>query len=881
MNIPSSTYRIQLHKDFNFKNLQGILDYIQGLGITTIYAAPILRATPGSMHGYDTTDPHMINPEIGTLEEFRALVAEVKERGMTWIQDIVPNHMAFHTDNARLMDVLERGRSSDYADYFDIIWNHHAEKLNGKVQVPFLGRPLEECIAAGEIKLGFSEKGFTLDYFQTSYPLSTSSWNVIRASVDIPIDQKLSLSAWNAWKRDTFQALTNDDQALSALLEKIDQINSNPEELAKIVDDQFYVLCYWKESEKEIGYRRFFTVNELICLRMEDENVFNEYHRFIHQLYQEGLIQGIRVDHIDGLRDPAMYLKRLRNLFGKDCYIIAEKILEAKEQIPNTWSLEGTSGYEFLSMASQLMTNRTGAKELVSFYKQLVPSQPSYKELVKSNKRMILEKYMAGEWDNLTKLFSALGLAGEFEIERLKEALAAFMIALPVYRIYPQAIPVKGEELVLLNEAFANALSSTLELKAELDYLKSLFTNADAAVDKEAILTFLQRLMQFTGPLTAKGVEDTTFYVYNALISHDEVGDAPSSLGISINEFHKKMQARQSTTPYSLNATATHDTKRGEDSRLRLNALCDFPKQWLELVTKWMKANQKFHTRTSKGIIAPEVNDEYFIYQAIVGGFPPDYEVTPEFLERVETYIVKVLREAKVNSDWAAPDEEYEKACCYFIRQILLPESDFVTTLVPFLKEVVALSNRYALAQSLIKITAPGIPDTYQGAGLWDLSFVDPDNRRPVDYNKRIEFLQQIHEKESQSNSVLFSYLEDHRFEGIEKLFVTEKALTFRKENPSLFTDGEYLPLQMTGKDMVTVSYARNKGNKWALLVIPLRTKTGAPAEDPQSDDAVILPDGAPTLWKNVFTGEVYTAESRLNVNECCKNFPVALLTNI
>jgi (1->4)-alpha-D-glucan 1-alpha-D-glucosylmutase len=435
-----------------------------------------------------------------------------------------------------------------------------------------------------------------------------------------------------------------------------------------------------------------------------------------------------------------------------------------------------------------------------------------------------------------------------------------------------------------------------------LDYLRSLFTSPDAAVDRQAALTFLQRLMQFTGPLTAKGVEDTTFYVYNALISHDEVGDAPSSLGISINEFHKKMQARQSTTPSSLNATATHDTKRGEDSRLRLNALCDFPKQWLDLVTSWMKTNQRFHTRTSKGVIAPQVNDEYFIYQAIVGGFPPDYEASQDFLERVEAYIVKVLREAKVNSDWAAPDEEYENACCYFIQQILLPESEFVKTLVPFLKEVVALSNRYALAQSLIKITAPGIPDTYQGAGLWDLSFVDPDNRRPVDYNKRIEFLQQIHEKENQSNSVLFSYLEDHRFEGIEenqsnsvlfsyledhrfegieKLFVTEKALMFRKENPALFAEGEYLPLQLTGKDMVTVSYARNKGNKWALLVIPLRPKSGVPVDDPQSVDEVILPDGAPTLWKNVFTGDVYNADARLNVNECCKNFPVALLTNI
>ncbi|HEY0743839.1 MAG TPA: malto-oligosyltrehalose synthase [Chryseosolibacter sp.] len=880
MIIPASTYRVQLHKEFNFGHLEEILDYIHDLGITTIYAAPILRATPGSMHGYDTTDPHVINPEIGTLDEFRALIKKVQEKKMSWVQDIVPNHMAFHTDNYRLMDVLERGQHSSYAKYFDILWDHHSEKLKGKVQVPFLGKTLEECIIGKEIKLGLTENGITVDYFQTSYPLSVTAYERIEPSLKPPSYQN-DLKSWQQTKRDWLQKLQSDNGLLTKVLQGIDRVNESSERLKEILNNQFYVLCFWKESEMEMGYRRFFTVNELICLRMEDQEVFDEYHTFLYQLYKEGLIQGVRVDHIDGLRDPATYLQRLRTLFGKDCYIIAEKILESKEQIPSSWPLEGTSGYEFLSFASQLMTNRNGAKKLVSFYKDLVPDLPPYKELVRKNKQMILEKYMQGEWDNLVRLFMALNLEGKFTESEVREALAAFMVALPVYRIYPESIPVKDEELKVLKEAFEKAVKVNAGLGNELGYLQSLFTNVESGVDSNNVLVFLQRLMQFTGPLTAKGVEDTTFYVYNALISHDEVGDAPSSLGISISEFHRKMQQRQASTPHSLNATATHDTKRGEDSRLRLNALCDFPDEWIALVKQWMTVNQKFKRRTSKGTLAPTVNDEYYIYQAIFGGFPADFQVTHEFRERVQTYYVKVLREAKVNSDWAAPNEEYEQSCLDFIRQILAPESEFVKALIPFLTEVVKLSNRYSLVQSLIKITSPGIPDTYQGAGLWDLSFVDPDNRRPVDYTLREAYLDEISTKESESNSVLFSYLEDHRLEGVEKLFVTAKALNFRKQNATVFSEGEYLPLQMTGKDMVTVSYARKHKEKWAILVMPLRAKNQSATEDLDSNDEVVLPEGAPSVWKNVFTGEVYNSENRISVGDCCKSFPVALMTNV
>lgn len=889
MYIPASTYRVQLHKDFTLRDLDGIIDYLETLGITTIYAAPIVKATPASMHGYDVTDPHMLNPEIGTLDEFKALVLRLKEKNITWLQDIVPNHMAYHVMNHRLMDVLERGDSSPYYNYFDINWRHHKAHLKGKLQVPFLGSELEQCVNNKEIKISFSDQGFTVDYFQTSYPLSLPAYATllqpaIASELKDFVREGESISdykKWKGFKKDFISRLVANEQKHFRILELLEVINNDKNKLLQVLDNQHYVLQYWKHTEKEISYRRFFTVNELICLRMEDKNVFDEYHTFLHSLYKDQLIQGVRIDHIDGLQDPARYTRELRQLFGEDCYIIAEKILEAKEDMPEHWPLQGTSGYEFLSFVSQLITNRKGAKELLSFYKSIMPQLPPYKELVLANKKLILDRYMAGEWDNLVHYFATLGLAANYRDDRIKEAIGSVMTSLPVYRIYPDRLPLKGGELLLMNEAFEKALLNNNIYKPEIEYLKSLFTQPQDNEMHDRVLSFLKRLMQFTGPLTAKGVEDTTFYVYNALISHDEVGDAPSTLGISISNFHNKMTERQKRNSLSLSATATHDTKRGEDARLRLNVLCEYPEQWKTLVSKWFDVNRKFHQRTSKGKLAPETNDEYYIYQAIVGGFPDDFIVTEQWIQRLQAYYTKVVREAKLNSDWGDPDKEYEDACHSFIRNILSPDSDFLTSFLPFIRKVTDLANRYALGQVLIKITAPGIPDTYQGCELWDLSFVDPDNRRPVDYESRRNFLNHLIQKEAEGPHVLFPYLEDNRNSGVEKLFVTWKSLNFRKKHPNLFTEGHYTSLQLTGKEIITVAYARHLKNRWAIIVVPLRvTERKNDQTDLYSNDEVILPESAPQLWQNVFTGEMIQTQGRLSLSSCFTRFPVALFTN-
>jgi (1->4)-alpha-D-glucan 1-alpha-D-glucosylmutase len=888
MKIPASTYRVQLNSNFTFNDFRNILEYLHNLGIGTVYAAPVTASRPGSTHGYDVVDPHTIDFEIGTHEELKSLSVDLRHRGMYWLQDIVPNHMAFDVRNEKLMDVLERGPQSPFYNYFDIDWNHPSPDLKGRLAVPFLGKELENCVADGEVKIFFSQKGFSIDYFESSYPLSITAFGFMKSISEHLkslfaqyVSNAMSindLAAWQQYKRDWIDRTRSDEALLAEINEFCNEINNTSEALMAILQHQFYVLMYWRRSEREINYRRFFTVNELICLRMEDEKVFNDYHGFIYELYKENIIQGLRIDHIDGLHDPGQYLHRLRNLMGDGCYIIAEKILEAKETMPEHWPLQGTSGYEFLSYVNQLFTDRRGASRLVDFYKTLVPDKPGYKKMVVENKKLILENYMSGEWENLINYFYELGFGAQLNRERMKQALASFMVALPVYRLYPESLPLKEENLALINETCQSALSETPDYEIELSYLKKLFT--DPVENSENALRFLKRLMQFTGPLTAKGVEDTTFYVYNPLISHDEVGDSPSVLGISVESFHEKMVKRMRMTPLSLSATSTHDTKRGEDSRMRLNILSEMTETWEQHVYEWVEMNGVHKTSTSNDF-SPGINDEYFIYQSLVAGFPMDFKVTDEFIERVTTYLIKAVREAKVNSNWSQPDEAYEQGCMLFTQRILTSEA-FLRSFIPFMQIVVKHANIYSLGQVLIKITAPGIPDIYQGCELWDLSFVDPDNRRPVDYSLRNNLLTSLIEFESTPDQV-FQFMKTRKVEGAEKLFVTWKALKVRSAHKELFEQGAYIPLKADGKSSV-VAFARFLAHQWVIVVVPLSlaSVTEKPyTDEPDDRKSVKLPEDAPKHWRNLFSGEEIELTGKLPLFDAFKDFPVALLINI
>ena len=891
MKIPSATYRIQLNKEFTFEQLEGIIEYLHALGISTVYASPITSAEEGSLHGYDVVDPHSCNPEIGSVNTLTRIAGKLRAKGMSWLQDIVPNHMAFSSGNKRLMDVLERGRFSPFYSYFDVQCDHPA--FPGKLMAPFLPDNLPVCIRKKEVRLQLSDNGILVVFPGGSYPLSLCAYHLLfidlmsrdtAMMIPPPLThlamvcmQSRDYRQWQHLKRSVFGEVLKNARYRQQAEALLSLVNTREAWLREVLDKQYYKLCSWWLVSRVINYRRFFTISSLICLRMEQEFVFNDYHPFLYQLYRAGIIQGLRIDHIDGLYDPGEYIYRLRQLFGNDCYIIVEKILASKESLPNGWSLQGTSGYEFLAYVSQLLTRQEGMQELQGFYHELIPGKATYSDVVLRSRQLILQKHMGGELDNLLRLFFEYELQQHDDADRWRSALCAFMVHLPVYRIYPDRFPLMEEDRRLLHETFVAARLHAPASGPELDYLQRLFTSLSAGCElAPKIVHFLKRLMQFAGPLMAKGVEDTTFYVYNPLISHNEVGDTPAMTGMPAEVFHATMQHRLRTTPYSLNATSTHDTKRGEDARMRLNVLTAMPAVWKQAVREWIRTNQRLRVGLN-GKAAPDINEEYFIYQSLLAGFPADLTCTPAFIKRLQEYVVKALREAKVNSNWEAPNTDYEEACRYFIQRILQADHGFLAQFLPLAKKVVEMAAVYSLSQVLIKLTAPGIPDIYQGCELWNLSFADPDNRRPVDYKQAYAYLQQLREEEKKGMGQVLQYVRDHRTEGLEKLFVTWKTLQWRRDHTDLFAKGDYYPLTITGDKPAAMAYARALDDQWVIVVVPLY-----PAHQPDNpaEQQLVLPEQAPASWRNIFTGATMNtaAEGYLHLPGVLAEFPIALL---
>jgi (1->4)-alpha-D-glucan 1-alpha-D-glucosylmutase len=893
---PSSTYRVQLHADFTFGQLEAILEYLDDLGISTIYASPITRAIKGSRHGYDVTDPLLINPEIGTEADLENLSRLLKEKDMNWLQDIVPNHMAYESNNPWIYDALERGPHSPYYRFFDIDGNESGELTAGKVMAPFLGGTLTECLQKGEIRLAFKNNGFVLCYFDQEYPVAILLYQWI-ATVAAGCPPGLlasfrelekaalgSIADWHAVKKEWLEAVYAEEEYLSFISQRVHFFQDQVALTGELVQGQFYLLTHAHLASSRINYRRFFTVNSLICLRMEDYNVFSTYHEKIHAWYQKGLIQGLRIDHIDGLAAPRQYIGRVRALFGPDCYLVAEKILEEGEDLPGDWLLQGTTGYEFLSAASQLLTDADGSKRLLAFYQEeIIPEPVIYEDLVFEKKYSFLRRYMGGELDNLIGLLFSLPLletASTQSKEVLTEALALLMASFPVYRVYPDTSTFPETSRSFIRDAFAKAKEKGPGYGQPLDFLQRLFEEekenpggGDCQPGKqEQKLPFRRRLMQFTGPLAAKGIEDTSFYLYHPFIAHNEVGDTPAMAGIPLAAFHEKMMARQASLPFSLNASTTHDTKRGEDSRIRLNWLSAIPDEWISSVRKWRKMNA-CRVHEVKGRKAPAANDEYLIYQSLLGGFPEDGVVTDAFRERFDDYLTKALREGKAETRWEAPDEEYERSCHEFVKAILSPGSPFLEDFNPFVRKVIRESALYSLSQLLIKLTTPGIPDIYQGAELWDLSFVDPDNRKPVDYTLRKRLLKKMKEEEEKGLPAVLDFVKRHQTEGIGKLFVLYKTLAYRKRHPRVFTEGDYLPLGTA--DGSTLSYMRRHGNDWVLVLAPL-IRQGAV----QARITVTLPVAeAPTEWTDAFTGEIFQRRgATLEIGKSGPFFPLALL---
>jgi malto-oligosyltrehalose synthase/4-alpha-glucanotransferase len=875
---PVSTYRIQFHKGFNFKNFMDIISYLNQLGVNTIYASPIFEAVPGSNHGYDVINPHRINPEIGTLEELEAISTRLKELGMYWLQDIVPNHMAFDPRNSWLMDVLEKGKGSVYAHFFDIIWD--APSCNGKLMVPFLGNPLPEVITRKELSVVYENEKFMLKYADQQYPINlTSVLDII--NFDTAAQPDALKNILTRVKKETTPDLLNEILNTTGSAEyninkyinlTIKSINNDEHLLTQIAEQQYYQLTYWKDSDSSINYRRFFTVNGLICLNIQDETVFAEYHRFLKTLLDKGLIQGLRIDHIDGLFDPATYLERLRALAGEECYIVVEKILEQGEDFPADWPVQGNTGYDFLGIVNNVFSETSNKKAFTEFYKQLSGSHKPVNKAITEKKAAILYGHMAGELDNLYHLLQGLipGKQGDLKqitSEIWKETIASFLIRCPIYRYYGNRMPLEPQEAEAVSTILQQVIATGPHLEASAKYLDTLFTgNEHEEKEQIKILKFYQRCMQFTGPLMAKGVEDTLMYTYERFIGHNEVGDSPAEFGININQFHNWIQQCQQHWPMSMNGTSSHDTKRGEDVRARLNVLSDIPEKWFDQVNAWRSRYQKFKTGN-----APDANDEYLIYQTLAGFVTLPGQPDDEITERLKAYLIKALREAKTHTEWAEPDAHYEHATLQFADK-LLSDAAFLKSMNNLQQDITDSFICNSLTQVLLKFTCPGIPDTYQGCELWDFSLVDPDNRRPVDYSQRLNLLKGIKDLE-------VNELWQQRHNGSVKLWLTHKLLLERKNNPELFNLGDYIPLQAEGryKNQV-IAFARRHQRQWLVVISVLHLAAMDSAILDWADTRVLIPDDAPLLWSNVLTGKDIILDKEITLSSVLTGMPLTVL---
>jgi malto-oligosyltrehalose synthase/4-alpha-glucanotransferase len=835
---PISTYRIQFHKGFNFESFIQSIEYFKRLGVKTIYASPIFKAVPGSNHGYDGLNPHEINAEIGSRQQLKEIVDKLKEDEMGWLQDIVPNHMAFHPANEWLMDVLEKGKRSTWAYFFDIDWENKI--CEGKLMVPFLGVLPDEAISKKELELIYENRRLGIKYFDSFYPLGVDSYFSVIGSPEEKMPHYLRQTLvqmqevvqtedldlfYNRWEEFLlqFSSLMQDTDIRQHIDQCLEKINSDPSLFKKLNDEQHYWLCNWQETDRRINYRRFFTVNGLICVNMQDNNVFDYYHQFIRSFTEEGLFNGLRIDHVDGLYDPENYLQRLRSAAGERIFITIEKILQPGERLPAQWATEGTTGYDFLALVNNLFTSKKAEEKFTSFYEEITGNfQPVYEQLLEK-KAFILYHHMGGELDNLHQLLVSIvdrKLLSAIYPGDLKEAIGEFLVHCPVYRFYGSSIPFSNEEMAAVEDVLLNTRRNGKASAEAVDLLRKLFLEKPHEGNEEfnkKLLHFYKRCMQFTGALMAKGLEDTLMYTYNRFIGHNDVGGSPFLFGITKDEFHAAMTERQRTWPMTLNTTATHDTKRGEDARARLNVLTELADEWIDKVREWQQTNQPF-----KKNIAPDVNEEYFIYQTLFGIWPMPGCENDNLGDRVKEYLQKALREAKTNSSWTEADEEHENAVKDFAGK-LIAERSFQESFSSFYNRAVDFGIVNSLAQLVLKFTCPGIPDVYQGCELWDLNLVDPDNRRPVDFSLRMKLLDEIEGAGEKKDRV--KELWNQRYDGRIKLWLTNKLLKLRKEQGDLFQEAEYVPLKLSGAyaDHV-LAFARQYRQKWIVVAVPLHS---------------------------------------------------------
>jgi len=925
--VPRATYRLQLHAGFRFEDALEIVDYLERLGISHVYASPVFQAREGSPHGYDAVDLNRVNPELGTEEELETLFSRVREKKMGWLQDLVANHMAFHGDNPMLVDVLEHGRGSAYRDFFDIEWDHPYESMNGRVLAPFLGSLSGRALEDGEIALRYGAEGLTVHYYEHAFPAALSSYPEVFShelgrlkealgedhpawiqllgilyvlrTLDSLDDPEERADQTRFIKRSLWTLYRGEKAFRSYVDANLRAFNGEPghprsfDRLEALLLKQHFRLSFWKVATEEINYRRFFNINELICLRQEDPRVFEATHDLVLGWLRQGMISGLRIDHIDGFYEPVGYLEDLRNRTDES-YLLVEKILEADEALPDAFPIHGTTGYDFLNRVNELLCSSRHRKGLTRTYRRFTGRTEEAGSLVVEKKRLIIEREMAGEVDNLARTLKSLAaedrFARDITMHGLKSALIEVLARFPVYRTYVTEDGHAPADRSSVEHALGGARESRPDLGGEFGFLEAflLLRERDRMPEEKRghLIHFVRRFQQVTGPLMAKGFEDTALYVYNRFLSVNEVGGDLGRIGRSPTSFHRFIRRRLKAWPHAMNATATHDTKRGEDVRARLDVLSELAGEWAALVRSWGSTNRGFKTRV-QGEPAPDANDEYFLYQTLLGAWPLRDEELPSFQERICAYLVKAVREAKVHTAWIEPDTAYEGAFVSFFGALMerRGEGTFLESFLPFCRRVSRLGLTNSLAQLLLKLTLPGVPDLYQGTELWDFSLVDPDNRRPVDFERRRAVLRELRDRSrSGTGGLLQELLRDPR-DGRVKMYLALKVLSFRKRHPELFEQGDYLPLSARGSQRSrVVAFARRLDHRWLVAAVPRLPAGLSPegewplGEATWGDTGIKLPPDAPRRFHDLFSGRRLDTGPHVEVGRATRRFPVVLL---
>jgi (1->4)-alpha-D-glucan 1-alpha-D-glucosylmutase len=977
---PRATYRAQLHEGFPLSEASAIVPYLARLGISHVYASPVWTSTAGSTHGYDVVDYGRIDAELGGQQAFDDFAAALDANGMSLVLDMVPNHMGIGGGaNPWWQDVLENGRASEYAPFFDIDWLPLKHELRNQVLVPTLGNQFGVVLEQGELRLEYRDGSFHIDYFGTPFPIAPPSYPLLLQPLLCAVQDTYQPNDLTLLELESvvsvFERLPSNDEtdsdllaerrreqllgkhrlatlieteapmrdALATVLARVNGTVGDPasfDELEALLDAQSYRLAFWRVAAEEINYRRFFAINELAAIRQEVPEVFDATHALLLSLIATGQVTGVRIDHPDGLWNPSEYLDRLQEAaflarsraaiearrskpiepetweawlpelteiwqnrsVSDPLYLVIEKILEAGEQLPKDWPVAGTVGYEFARIVTGLFVQSENRRAFDELYARFTGQPRTVADLIYLQKKLITRIALVSEVNVLARALDRLTEQNrrtrDFTLNNLRDALREILACFPVYRTYltgeDQEIDARERRFIdhAVDQALRRNPGSDPGVFEFIRGMLHLRIPEDASPqEREAICRFVMKFQQLTGPVMAKGVEDTAFYQYNRLLSLNEVGSDPAVFGTSIDEFHREATLRSRRWPVAMLSSSTHDTKRSEDVRARISALSEMPREWRAAVNRWARLNRRSKTRLY-GQSAPDRNDEYHFYQTLVGVWPFDDPAPDDVLrERVTDYMIKAVREAQTHSSWVNPDQAYETALTAFVTAALDPGPDnaFLDDFRRFIQPVMRIGAFSSISQQLLKLTAPGVPDIYQGTELWDLSLVDPDNRRPVDYAQRGTMIDELL-GEMPSDELALSLLADLP-SGRIKLYLTSRALAHRAAHADLYAQGSYEPLETRGPlaDRL-IAFRRTLGDDEAIVVVPrlvgplIGGDSGAPIGEPWRDTVVLLDESLRgKRYRNELTGaELETADDEnpaLAVAELLRHFPAALLS--